>query len=175
MLRVGFVLRSTEIQPVCFRFVSPTVLLWVRRAGCAGRSPRRRDLRDPREPRGGRRGSPGGPAKIFTPQLRWYAVQEFPLVAGANRREPAPESAGVSRSHSRCVTPAREIWDPSCVGTRFKNFPWSILGMTWCAFFCGRWSGPPQLCLRSPTRVGPSWSWIPFGDHPLKLERYRED
>ena len=24
MLRVGFVLRSTEIQPVCFRFVSPT-------------------------------------------------------------------------------------------------------------------------------------------------------
>ena len=23
MLRVGFVLRSTEIQPVCFRFVSP--------------------------------------------------------------------------------------------------------------------------------------------------------
>ena len=27
MLRVGFVLRSTEIQPECFRFVSPTVCL----------------------------------------------------------------------------------------------------------------------------------------------------
>ena len=30
MLRVGFVLRSTEIQPVCFRFVSPTVYAFYR-------------------------------------------------------------------------------------------------------------------------------------------------
>ena len=29
MLRVGFVLRSTEIQPECFRFVSPTVVALV--------------------------------------------------------------------------------------------------------------------------------------------------
>ena len=49
MLRVGFVLRSTEIQPVCFRFVSPTgrrqcvcVNVWVcgkRLAANSGDSP----------------------------------------------------------------------------------------------------------------------------------------
>ena len=157
-----------------------------RASGLCGPQPSSKgDLREPREPRGGRRGRPGGPAKIFTPQLRWYAVQEFPF-ARANRRETAPESQSLRPWRAKFGTPAalvrgsrislgrwseppgngagvtvavtlaREIWDPSCVGTRFKNFPWSILGMTWCAFFCGRWPGPPQLCLRSPTRVGPS-------------------
>ena len=29
---------------------------------------------------------------------------------------------------------------------------------------------PPALC-----QVSPNIYWIPFGDHPLKLERYRED
>ena len=33
----------------------------------------------------------------------------------------------------------------------------------------------PRLCPRSLTGDLPLLSRIPFGDHPLKLERYRED
>ena len=60
MLRVGFVLRSTEIQPVCFRFVSPAVVVVfvaqdVRGSEGFGRGPpaRSHPLRLLRAPRSG--------------------------------------------------------------------------------------------------------------------------
>ena len=37
------------------------------------------------------------------------------------------------------------------------------------------WGAARRVCLRSPRRGGVERVWIPFGDHPLKLERYRED
>ena len=119
MLRVGFVLRSTEIQPVCFRFVSPTDGVACGVAGGVGVGRRARPQPthqrinlpsrdpgslDPRQPPG--LGGPGSP-RVWGPKC-----------VGASL------SSGDSR-RSGFATESRETGSRDLKGTRLAAKTWS--------------------------------------------------
>ena len=151
MLRVGFVLRSTEIQPVCFRFVSPAWLSLFSRSRCvcglgssaavrcAGLVPpaRRLELQiAPRSRRRGRLPRPTGPdSGVAT--LRWCSIAlgwDAPGALGLGQIF----GSGLRRRRGRCV------WGgPLCAGWAGlegrRALGWPTL--RWCSIALG-WDAP---------------------------------
>ena len=56
---------------------------------------------------------------------------------------------------------------------------WSLRLGSFCCLCFSSWGGTWSRTWKASFSFGLRWSprafWIPFGDHPLKLERYRED
>ena len=118
----------------------------------------------------------GGPI-----ELRWRCTWSFLREMGAGRTRVAralgaPAGAFGSNSYGVVAGYASiRAGRSNCVGAALGVFSrtWSRGGSF--VQLAGAWGAARRVCLRSPRRGGVERVWIPFGDHPLKLERYRED
>ena len=115
---------------------------------------------------------------------------DYPEPTGSHRCSPRPlrpRGAHIRISHRRAV----DHWS-GChwLADRWSAHRWSAhlwSAHSWSArrwsahrwrahrWSGHRWPGWPVVPLNAPTSPRIFTIWIPFGDHPLKLERYRED
>ena len=114
------------------------------------------------EGEGGRMGRLGN--RFLSPKMRWYGC----LVAPRRHARIFWEGAGEEDGEARKSL-------PRCPKMRWYGCPVAPRVHAIFHFPFGHSRTPRGACLRSPSgRVG-IYFRIPFGDHPLKLERYRED